>query len=160
MLTDQRTHDDPAGAAISRPVARLSDFPLMEDRDVPEFHTKCGADGGLYFMADLEANLIKIGRSQVPFTRLIAIRRSLKKPHLRMMACFELGIETLVHRQFKSLRVKGEWFAPAPELLSAISEAARGNMPWTHKPWFHDYIVIQLSKKPTSFPWDAHLPAA
>jgi hypothetical protein len=149
MLTAQRAYHVPT---------RLSDFPFMSDKDVPGWYAHCGPSGGLYFIADVEEDLIKIGRSEYPHSRLCAIRSSLKKPHLRMMACFNFGMEQLAHRQFKYLRVKGEWFSSSPVLLEAILDALHGTMPWQFKPKIHDRIDIPRRNIPRKFPWDEHLP--
>ncbi len=138
----------------------LSEFPFMDDDDVPHFYRNCSPSEGLYFIADLDEGLIKIGKSKHPSSRLKKFRLSLKKPNLKMMACFPTGVETYAHREFKDLRVKGEWFTPAPRLLKAIFEATQGGNPWASENRFHDYITVRRPKTPISFPWDANLPAA
>ena len=145
MLTDQK-------------MMLLSEFPFMDDDDIPGYYESHNPSGGLYFIADLEADLIKIGKSEHPFARLKAIRGELRKPHLRMMACFEHGVEQKAHRQFKALRVRGEWFTPAPELISAILLALQGDMPWKSRLRIYDRIVIKRPTTRIQFPWDAHLP--
>lgn len=143
-----------------RKITLLSEFPFIEDDDIPVFHWPTfDANAGLYFIADLDEGLIKIGKAQSHRTRIKKLRYEFKKPNLKMMACFWSGMEKLAHIEFKDLRVKGEWFAPSPRLLNAIIEASQDNHPWKSKPFVRrDYITIAKPKEPIKFPWDAHLP--
>lgn len=80
---------------------------------------------------------VKIGTTQNPRQRLAAI------VHEELLA-FERGDRTLErarHAQFAALRLGGEWFAAAPELLAHAAELRGGADPWvTHTRWFSDAL--------------------
>lgn len=81
---------------------------------------------------------IKIGTSARPRQRLSAIR------HHELLA-FEPGdrlLERSRHEQFAHLRLGGEWFDAAPELLSHTQQLRGETEPWhAYARWFADALA-------------------
>lgn len=80
--------------------------------------------GFVYFITDGDA--IKIGYSDAPELRLRTLQCASHKP-LRIIdtARGTPDDEKRLHKQFGHLRLKGEWFAPAPELVEFIKDFCR-----------------------------------
>lgn len=76
--------------------------------------------GSLYFIQVGDAGPIKIGRGKNPRKRLAALQTG--NPHrLRIVATTPDGFtEQWWHGKFSHLRMEGEWFEPADELINAI----------------------------------------
>jgi hypothetical protein len=93
---------------------------LIEGR----FHGQC--DDHLYF---IEGNgFIKIGRTEDPKARIGQLQTS-SPARLQYIKIFKFrGLhEFSVHRIFKHLRVKGEWFKDSPEIRKYISLLSKEN---------------------------------
>ena len=78
------------------------------------------AEKDIYFIQGCETERVKIGISNNVDQRLKGIQSS--EP-LKLLGIIKDGgkkLETELHERFKSFRVHGEWFDPAPELLSYI----------------------------------------
>jgi hypothetical protein len=78
----------------------------------------------LYFIQDTESQAIKIGISVHPEIRRKQLSAELRK-NLQILFIIPSGGpegEARLHQQFRSLRIHGEWFRPAPELLAYIEE--------------------------------------
>lgn len=77
-------------------------------------------------------DFIKIGRAVGVYARVRSLDKSLPLPttllHFMPGTC---DLETDLHRKFKHLRSKGEWFRKAPELTDFIKELVE-NGPKTH----------------------------
>lgn len=97
--------------------------PIMPIGELYEL-TKDGAlIGKIYFIYSQSAAAIKIGFSISPETRL----KSLKTAHagdLEILTTIRgtMHEEHELHKKFKHLRLKGEWFAAKPDLLAFIEE--------------------------------------
>ena len=73
----------------------------------------------IYFIAD-EHNRIKIGRSVNPFERLRQLQRATGSK-LTLLAMEPYGRkETILHRKFAHLRIRGEWFRAGDDLVEYI----------------------------------------
>lgn len=78
----------------------------------------------IYFVACVDAGLIKIGRTKNIKQRINSIRRSSPVPVEFICAVrFVRECEEWIHNIFSDLRSHGEWFNAAPRLLSAIRVA-------------------------------------
>lgn len=75
----------------------------------------------VYFLWDGET--IKIGRSGAPFARMQELQKT-RRLRLQMIGHFRAhpDEELRLHRIFKDLRLGGEWFKPAAQLLDLIAE--------------------------------------
>ena len=83
--------------------------------------------GALYFIQGKDTGRIKIGwTSGEPERRRQALQCGSAEPLLVMATLLncERHVESSWHRRFAEFRHIGEWFAPAPELLSAIDAGA------------------------------------
>lgn len=80
----------------------------------------------VYFVADKLAGMVKIGYSNDPTRRLIALQTS-HHTRLEILAMLpgDERLESRLHRQFKMYRTEGEWFRLEGELASYIAEVAR-----------------------------------
>lgn len=65
---------------------------------------------------------IKLGSARDPEQRLVALQIA-QHDTLRLIATWEgtSRDEAALHHRFAALRIRGEWFQPAPELLRAIA---------------------------------------
>lgn len=76
----------------------------------------------VYFIRAEDRGLIKIGVAKDPWSRLGKLRADC--PCAVALLAFEDGDETRekeLHERFASARLKGEWFAPIPELIAHIA---------------------------------------
>jgi hypothetical protein len=81
-------------------------------------------DGFIYFME--AGDFIKIGYTRSPAAR--GIKMSTDNPFPLRLLHIEDGTfkrETLYHRHFAAIRVRGEWFHKTPELLTFIEQRKR-----------------------------------
>lgn len=78
----------------------------------------------VYFFNCQGANAIKIGRSDDPEARMRACQTGCPL-QLTLLGSIpgDLATERTLHSRFESLRIQGEWFRSAPELLDFIGEA-------------------------------------
>jgi hypothetical protein len=104
---------------------RLVDFPFLQDGkdDLPP-----GQLGSyVYFVADVDGDLIKIGKCDNLRQRISDLRWSTKK-NLRVMRFQRmfapLLIERMLHKEFDRFRVHGEWFRADSELVIEIASGA------------------------------------
>ncbi len=83
-----------------------------------------GMEGEVYFISDGEA--IKIGFSGSAIVRMGDLQTSHHRP-LKIMLTIPgtMDDERKMHQKFKHLRIAGEWFKPAPDLMAFIE--AGGN---------------------------------
>ena len=92
----------------------------------------CVGWGYTYFVG--RGDLIKIGHSAVPRDRMTALQCGFPEP-LEILAIIPNAIidEPTAHKRFAHLRMSGEWFRAAPELMEFIAEiraeAARPSKP-------------------------------
>ena len=80
----------------------------------------------VYFAHSPATELIKIGASNKPEERIHALRITHKDPTITYIGFIpaEQKSENLLHKRFKSIRVRGEWFRPDPCLTSYILRSA------------------------------------
>jgi hypothetical protein len=80
----------------------------------------------IYFIQRDDDGPIKIGTTRFMRDRLASLRVGSPQP-LTLLGVMpgDLGMERHIHGRFSHLRLKGEWFEPAPELLRFIAEEAR-----------------------------------
>lgn len=83
----------------------------------------------VYFIQDERDGSVKIGRSVDPRGRLTALRCANGGRHLALRATMPgaAAEERALHARFGSLRIRGEWFRPEPELLEFIASSTE---PW------------------------------
>jgi len=82
----------------------------------------------VYFVGSgkLGAGLIKIGYAEDVAARLSSLQVGSAEPlHLLGDLPGDREAEEWLHNRFGHLRVRGEWFLPAPELLDFIVESLR-----------------------------------
>jgi len=93
---------------------------LVGARPLP---AKIEMPSNVYFMSDGEA--IKIGFSGAPLLRIKDVRKD-RGRDLTLLAQIDGGREkeAALHRRFAHLRISGEWFRSAPELIEFINEIA------------------------------------
>jgi hypothetical protein len=80
-----------------------------------------GLDGYIYFIQGESGGAIKIGHSMDPVKRLRDLQTSY--PDNLILLLMVAGSETdekALHEQLAASRLKGEWFSPSDEVLSAI----------------------------------------
>lgn len=79
----------------------------------------------VYFILGATSNLIKIGVANSAEQRLSNLRAgsSEELSLLAVVLCPNRGeLERDLHERFKRYRVRGEWFEPAPEIVTYIAE--------------------------------------
>lgn len=76
----------------------------------------------IYFIQENVSDAIKVGTSRCIRARVSALRVSTPGA-LTVLAATEGGrcVEGLLHWLFAHIRIRGEWFRPAPELLEYIA---------------------------------------
>jgi len=80
----------------------------------------------VYFIIENGGEFIKIGMSDNPKQRLDTLQRSNpRKLRLVTAICGDYGLETIIHRRFKHIRVEREWFKATDELKSFIQDLHR-----------------------------------
>lgn len=86
--------------------------------------TAVGKGEKVYFLQRGETGPIKIGISKNPKKRITAIQGLCAEPVevLLLLSVDSRQKEREIHEKFKHLRLKGEWFEPAPDLLGWIEE--------------------------------------
>jgi hypothetical protein len=81
-----------------------------------------GSDGYTYFIQVGDDGPIKIGQTSSPEARIRAID-AFNPSKLNVLLVIKCrGHERALHVRFAQHRLKGEWFAPAPEILAVIDE--------------------------------------
>lgn len=77
----------------------------------------------VYFIGDSSAGTIKIGYSKNLAQRLSQLQTATTN-ELQLLGSLVGGsrLERRLHEQFSSLRVRGEWFRPGPELIQYLRE--------------------------------------
>lgn len=77
----------------------------------------------VYFIRSGAAGPVKIGYARDPYTRFMNLRTA-SPDEVSYLGHLPGGIEEerAVHARFAHLRIRGEWFRPAPELLDFIAE--------------------------------------
>lgn len=83
--------------------------------------------GYVYFTQSPEGGLIKIGYSTKPAARLSTMQSGcpLELKVLRLLPALQ-NLEGHLHNVFRSLRRRGEWFHPGPDLVQFIAGLPRG----------------------------------
>lgn len=79
----------------------------------------------VYFILGETTQLIKIGVANCAEQRLSNLRTGCSEPLmlLAVVLCPKRGdLERELHRRFAKHRVRGEWFSPAPEIITYIAE--------------------------------------
>ncbi len=81
----------------------------------------------IYFVQSEEGGPIKIGTTECLAQRLPCLRTDCGKPDLRVLAVINGGRaeEQGLHKRFSRLRLDGEWFEPANDLMEFISKNGR-----------------------------------
>jgi hypothetical protein len=74
--------------------------------------------GGTYFIQSSESGAIKIGTSSVVSSRLTALQTA--NPHKLVLLGVSAESERVLHREFASDRLAGEWFNPSDRLCRWI----------------------------------------
>lgn len=97
----------------------------MRERRKAREEAEREASERVYFIQGESGGPIKIGRAAEPRQRLAALQTS-HHEELRLLATEPLNRtgEADLHRRFRHLRLRGEWFKAAPELLEYIGAAA------------------------------------
>lgn len=82
----------------------------------------------MYFLQRGGTGPIKIGISKNPERRIATIQGLCAEPVeiLLLLPVNSRQKEQEIHEKFKHLRLKGEWFEPAPDLLDWIRELRDG----------------------------------
>jgi hypothetical protein len=112
---------------VDTPALREALKSAIDCATAPVPYTQAAKPNTVYFVRAQSTGLIKIGCTNNVPARVKALR-SMSGDALEILATMRGGIteERDLHRLFAAHRKHGEWFAPAPELLSYI--AAR--RPW------------------------------
>lgn len=78
----------------------------------------------LYFVQEIEDGPIKIGVSAAPLTRLSSLQVANPRP-LRLLSSRpgSGADEAELHKRLARHRIRGEWFAPVPDVLAAATGA-------------------------------------
>jgi hypothetical protein len=90
--------------------------------------------GFVYFVQCTVSGHVKIGYSQNPAQRLRKLDANAPAP-LELLAIFSADreVESLLHAEFKHLRLHGEWFRPNDDLLRVMASlvwfSQTGEMP-------------------------------
>ena len=79
-----------------------------------------------YFLKATNSNLIKIGTSQKPHSRVKQIQ-SMSPEELRILVVVKGNREIEFHQKFKAFRSHGEWFEPSVDLLIEIIDLIISN---------------------------------
>jgi hypothetical protein len=116
----QRLFEEPGTRGFDLEVARVGGW-------LPTARQKRGTVY-VYFIQDVSTRAVKIGSSLDPPRRLKAFRTAWLHD-LEMLGCMPepLGgsLERTLHRKFKHLRLRGEWYAWAPDLEAYIAQRAQ-----------------------------------
>ena len=103
------------------PTKHLSADKLAEVRDQVAYIQSYRSQQSVYFIR-AESGPIKIGIALDPAERLAGLQIShFEKLSLLTTAPGGIRLETKLHHRFAHLRIRGEWFRPAPELLAEIA---------------------------------------
>jgi hypothetical protein len=85
----------------------------------------------IYFIAPLDASAIKIGLAKDPEHRLTHLQIG-NHQQLKIVATCRVSddkaIESWLHRWFRPLSIRGEWFRPSEQILDAITAAQAGEL--------------------------------
>jgi hypothetical protein len=90
-------------------------------QDYQEVIQKLDKKGYVYFILNTETGHIKVGYSIDPEQRLEDLQAA-NSSILKIIKTIEgtVGLERQIHKRFKHLRLHGEWFRAAPELMKYI----------------------------------------
>ena len=102
-------------------VIRLACSQLLQTEKAETYRAASNSPMTTYFIR--EDDYVKIGRSRQPRLRFRDLQISTHRK-LTLLGVCDLP-EAELHRQFHSLRVRGEWFKADPLLLRWISQNAR-----------------------------------
>lgn len=92
-------------------------------------------DTWLYFIQAGSTGPIKIGVAKHPLERMKTLQTaSPVELFFRALEWSSAGVERDLHRIFAAHRVRGEWFAPHPDLFSFVAEVA----------WLNKYEMLEL----------------
>lgn len=82
----------------------------------------------VYFIQAGEDGPVKIGTAEDVAARLSELQTGSPAP-LQLLGYVSGGRadEQMLHRRFAALRMRGEWFSPAPELIDFIVAALRAD---------------------------------
>lgn len=97
----------------------------------------------IYFIQKGRGGSIKIGKSNDPSQRLIALQTGSEEP-LRMLATIpgDEAEEKSLHLIFKPYRVSGEWFEPSHAILNYISAMSST---WKMDPVIIEHVAVGSS---------------
>lgn len=129
--TGQRLTEPVGSFAFMLEVQRLNESVGLaaSTRPVPQIRTR----GWIYFIEAEEVALLKIGWSIDPEQRLMQLREQ-APIDMRIVSAFAgtISDERRLHRQFKDLRTRSEWFRYEPPLTHLVAKIRReqGPYPW------------------------------
>lgn len=99
---------------------------IASARHTPTERQKC-AEVFIYFIQEMNTRAIKIG-STLSIAKRLKTLQTANIGELRLIGALRDpiggGLERTVRARFKALRVRGEWFREAPELLAYIDRYA------------------------------------
>lgn len=79
------------------------------NKPAPVTHDKnSSGDINTYIIKDSSSGLFKIGKSRNPIERLKTL--SIGNPNLSIIGVCNKNVELLIHKEYDSVRVDGEWF--------------------------------------------------
>jgi hypothetical protein len=79
------------------------------NKPAPVTHDKnSSGDINTYIIKDSSSGLFKIGKSRNPIERLKTL--SIGNPNLSIIGVCNKNVELLIHKEYDSVRVGGEWF--------------------------------------------------
>lgn len=79
------------------------------NKPAPVTHDKnSSGDINIYIIKDSSSGLFKIGKSRNPIERLKTL--SIGNPNLSIIGVCNKNVELLIHKEYDSVRVDGEWF--------------------------------------------------
>lgn len=93
------------------------------EKALPVTHPRRASGLMTYFVREMPDGPVKIGFTNDVARRFAALRTSSARP-LALLAVLSGNHEREMHARFASWRIRGEWFAPAPELVAFIESIA------------------------------------
>lgn len=99
------------GKFLQEMVMAFSNASLLTvcNKPAPVTHDKnSSGDINTYIIKDSSSGLFKIGKSRNPIERLKTL--SIGNPNLSIIGVCNKNVELLIHKEYDSVRVDGEWF--------------------------------------------------
>ena len=96
----------------------------------------------VYFIQEAPCGPIKIGKSVNPFARMRSLQTSHARPlHLLVALQEQEYTETLLHKRFWELHLRGEWFTPGLTLLNFLTALVQSSHPTHNGLWETDMHI-------------------